>query len=225
MGERMLNVAKKLNDESLFVRLNNIATCADAIANDVKYQLNCWVSIQRSVMKLTSDEIPELDNLDHVIADIEIIDLVKNNSSGDDGDMMNINNINKTYNNLLGNEQGFNCKRYLKTFLKDNIPGLVFSRPPCRRSSEIPCCSSLQGKAVDALNNSPDDYKFIFQAASLVRKDVLQRRDWSFSGDYSGFDIPNSLQTLLRWIIVGPKTSIDTKLKKQAVDNQISNIS
>ena len=176
-------------------------------------------------MKLTSDEILQLDNLDRVIADIEIINLIKNNSSGNDGDIMNMNNINKTYNNLLGNQQRFNYKRYLKALLKDNIPGLVFSRPPCRRSSEIPCCSSLQGKVVDALNNSPDDYKFIFQAASLVRKDVLQLRDWRFSGDYSGFDIPNSLQTLLRWIIVGPKTSIDTNLKKQAVDNQVGNIS
>ena len=221
----MLNVAKELNDESLFIWLNNIATCTDAIANDVKYHLKCWVSIQRSVMKLTSHEILELDNLDRVIADVEIIDLVKNNSSGNDGDMMNMNNINKTYNNLLSNEQGFNCKRYLKTLLRDNIPELVFSRPPCQRSSEIPYCSSLQVKAVDALNNSPDDYKFIFQSASLICKEVLQRQDWRFSGDYSGFDIPNSLQTLLRWIIVGPKTSIDTKLKKQAVDNQISNIS
>ena len=73
--------------------------------------------------------------------------------------------------------------------------------------------------------NSPDDYKFIFQAASLVCKDTLQCRDWRFSGDYPGYDIPTSLQTLLRWIIVGSKTNIDTKLKKQAVDNQISNIS
>ena len=30
---------------------------------------------------------------------------------------------------------------------------------------------------------------------------------------------------LLRWTIVGPTTSIDTKLKKQAVNNKISNIS
>ena len=36
MGERMLNVAKELNDESLFIWLNNIATCTDAVANDVK---------------------------------------------------------------------------------------------------------------------------------------------------------------------------------------------
>ena len=96
----------------------------------------------RSIMKLTSDEILQLDNLDRAIADIEIINLIKNNSSGNDGDMMNMNNINKTYNNLLGNQQRFNYKRYLKALLKDNIPGLVFSRPPCRRCSESPCSSS-----------------------------------------------------------------------------------
>ena len=83
-----------------------------------------------------------------------------------------MNKVNETYNNLLGNEQGFNYKRYLKTLLKDNISGLVFYTPPCQSSSEIPCSSILQGKEVDTLNNSPDDYKFIFQAASLVRKDV-----------------------------------------------------
>ena len=40
-----VNIAKELNDESLFIRLNNIATCTDAVANDVKYHLKCWVSI------------------------------------------------------------------------------------------------------------------------------------------------------------------------------------
>ena len=156
----------------MFIRLNNIATRTDAVANDVKYHLKCWVSIQQSVIKLTSDKILELDNLDHVIADIEIIDLVKSKSCGNDSDMTIMDNINKTYNNLLGNEQGFNYKRYLKTLLKDNILGLVFYRPPCQSSSEISCSSILQGKEVDTLNNSTDDYKFIFQAASLVRKEV-----------------------------------------------------
>ena len=147
-----------------------------------------------------------------VRVDIEIFDLVKSNSSSNDGDMTNMNNINKTYNNLLGNEQGFNYKCYLKTVLKDNIPGLLFYRPSCRRSSELPCSSIFQGKEVNTLNNSPDDCKFIFQAVSLACKDVLKHQDWRFSADYSGFNIRNSLQTLLRGIIVGPKTSIDTKL-------------
>ena len=96
MGEKMLNVAKELNDESLFIRLINIARCTDTVVNDVKYHLKCWVSIQRSVIKLTSDKILELDNLDRVIVDIEIVDLVKSNSSSNDGEITNINNINKT---------------------------------------------------------------------------------------------------------------------------------
>ena len=46
-GEKKLDVAKKLVDPSLFLRQNTIPNASDAIANDVQYNLTCWVYVKR----------------------------------------------------------------------------------------------------------------------------------------------------------------------------------
>ena len=58
----MLEVARKLEDPQLFLRMNNIPSAADAVANDVKYHLNCWVKVQRKVAS-PSVEVEEIDDL------------------------------------------------------------------------------------------------------------------------------------------------------------------
>ena len=42
-GKNMLDVASRLIDTSFFIRLNSINAADDAIANDAKYHLKCWV--------------------------------------------------------------------------------------------------------------------------------------------------------------------------------------
>lgn len=207
--------------------MNSKPSPADAVANDVQYHLKCWVMAQRSVQKGAPDHIQVLNEVDWVIADIKIIEFVKLNSSGNSSDVLDMNNINKTYNNLLGNDEGeeVNYKRYLKTLLKDNILGLIFSKPPCRRYSEQLWWSHFQGKAVEAFNNCNDNYTSIFKAARLIRKEVLQHRNWKFCGNFSEFHPPSSLCALLKWITTGSKTTIDKNLNKRPLDTQIDNIS
>lgn len=228
-GRNMLQVSKSLANQDFFIRMNSIPNPDDAVANDVKYHLKCWVTAQRSAVKVTTaqEEIQELDDLGRVIADVEIIGIVNLNLK-EDGVAMDMNNINKTYNNLIGNDDQTeeNYKRYLKKLLKDNVPGLVFSRPPCRRKSEQLCTSSYQAKAIDTFKNNPDDYTTIFEAAKIIRKEVLQQRIWKFDGNYTGFDCPTALSSLLRWVILGPKTNIDSScVKKKSIDNRVDNIS
>ena len=71
-GEKMLEVAKKLSDRSFFLRLNSIPNADDAIANNVQYISVCWVLAQRSVNS-SSTTIQELEDIDRVLADIEIV--------------------------------------------------------------------------------------------------------------------------------------------------------
>ena len=105
-GQKFLDIAKQLPDQTLFIRLNSVPDASDAVANDVQYHLTCWVLAQRDAHKNTpskNGEIQEMDDLDRVLADIEIINVVRYqlNSPGKQG-FMHMNNINTTYDNLLG---------------------------------------------------------------------------------------------------------------------------
>lgn len=63
---------------------------------------------------------------------------------------MDMNDINKIYNNFLGNhDEEVNSKRNLKEFLEDDVSGSIFSRPPNHHQSEHVCSSSFQAKAVN----------------------------------------------------------------------------
>ena len=60
--QRILEVIRKLEEPQFFLCMNNISSAADAVANDVKHHLNCWVKVQR--------------NISRVLADIEIVYIV-----------------------------------------------------------------------------------------------------------------------------------------------------
>ena len=75
MSEKMLDVAKKLVDPldpSLFFCLNTIPNASDTRANDVQYQLTCWVDIKRQA-KHDSINLPENVDIDRVPADIKML--------------------------------------------------------------------------------------------------------------------------------------------------------
>ena len=69
-------VAKKLEDKLLFLQLNQILNAGDAIANDAQYQHVCWVLAQRKA-KIEAYIPQELDDINRVVADIEIIKMVE----------------------------------------------------------------------------------------------------------------------------------------------------
>ena len=222
-GTRMFKVAEALPDKSFFVRMNSIPNLCDAVAN-VQYHLKCWVISERNALKTASEkqEIQEIEDVNRVIADVEIIEIVRQNFTGDG--ILDMNNLNKTYNNLYGNDNEVNYKRYLKRLFNETIPGVVFSRPPARRLSEQLYSADCQAKAIETYKNNSDDYTTIFEAAKIIRNELLKHRNWKFDGDFSGFDLPVSLSSLLRWIIVGPKNTVDTILKKNSIDNRVDNI-
>ena len=135
--KRMLNVAKCLSNKNFFLRLNTIPLAEDAIANDVEYHLKCWVAIQREVQNDTLNEkdvIKELEDVNRVIADIEIVEMV--GESVNNNNVIDMNTVNLTYNALLDNEEEINYKKYIKSLLQINVTNVLFSRPPCRRKTQ-----------------------------------------------------------------------------------------
>lgn len=203
IGKRMLEVAKLLPKKSFLLRLNEIPNAEDAVANDVQYHLKCWVGVQREVSQI-DDATTEIENIDRVLADIEIINTVKFQLHHESNVVLHMKNLNTTYNNLMGNDcEVVNYKRYLKQLILENLPEAQFVRPPARNDSEIICSVSQQEKAIDDLRNKRDDFTTIFEAAKIIREDVLKCRQWQFKGNFDGFVLPRTLSSLLRWIIGG----------------------
>ena len=130
-GKRMLHVAKCLSNKDFSLWLNTILLAEDAIANDVEYHLKCWVAVEREVQNdilHEKDEIQELEDVNRVIADIEIVEMVR--ESVNSKNVIDINTVNLTYNALLENEEEISYKKYIKSLLQSNVSNVLFSRSP-----------------------------------------------------------------------------------------------
>ena len=198
-GPKMLRVAKDLPDPSFFLRMNSIPNAADAVENDVKYHLNCWVLAQQSAVKCNVELMQEMNDIDRILADIEIVNIVNQQLNVIGDAVLDMKNINTTYNNLLttsDNPQKFKC--YLKQLLMNHIPNIIFTRPPARNEPERVLSHASHRSAVETFRNVPDNKTGIFEAAKIIRKDILNQDDWQFHGDFEGYKIPKCLETGLR---------------------------
>ena len=74
----MLGIAKKLSEQDLLIRLYPVSNASDAVANDMQYHLICWVHFQRKLAPGNDDTMQVIDNIEKVIAGIEIINIVEN---------------------------------------------------------------------------------------------------------------------------------------------------
>ena len=119
-GPKMLAVAKKLEDKSLFLRLNQISNTEDAIANDVQYHRVYWVLAQRKA-NIEASSPQELEDINRVVADIDIINMVEGFLQNSSNIVLDMKSLNFAYNNML-KETDVNYKRYLKQLLLENIP-------------------------------------------------------------------------------------------------------
>ena len=224
----MLEIAQQLDNQELLLRLNHVPNAADAVANDVQYHLLCWVNLKRNASKLTSNyhvEYQEMKDPNKIVADIEVVNIAGKMIQNQE--CVDMNTLNTTYNNLLGNptEHQVNHKIYLKQLLTEKVKNIVFSRPKARRDSEVICSNSFKENALDCFRNLPDEFIALFEAASIVRRDILKKPKWSFTGSFNDFEIPETLTTLLRWIIIGPKLKVDlSPKKKESVDVAVRNI-
>ena len=99
-GPKMLAVAKKLEYKLLFLRLNQIPNAEDAIANDVQYHRMCWVLAQRKA-NIEASSPQELENINRVVADIEIINMVEGFLQNSSDIVLDMKSLNFAYNNML----------------------------------------------------------------------------------------------------------------------------
>ena len=202
-GKRMLDVAKCLSNKDFILRLNTIPLAEDAIANYVEYHLKCWVAVQgesQNDILNEKDEIQELEDVNRVIADIEIVETVR--ESVNSNNVVDTNTVNLTYNALLENDEEINYKKYIKSLLQSDVSNVLFSRPRVEEHRRIFIVTSLTKKMVDDHSSKADDFAAIFEMAKILQRDIMNLQQWKFNGSFDDFKIHKSLTTLLEWVLV-----------------------
>ena len=100
-----------------------------------------------------------------------------------------MNTVKLTYNGLLENEEEINYKKYIKSLLQSNVSNVLFSRPLCRRKPENIHNDQLNKKLVDDHSNKADNFAAIFEVAKILRRDIMNLRQWKFNGFFDDFKI------------------------------------
>ena len=80
------------------------------------------------------------------------------------------------------------CKRYLKQFITENVPGVIFVKPPTCNEAEIICSNNALQKAFKPLKNKRDDFNTIFEAAKMITGDVNKIENWNSEGNFEGLE-------------------------------------
>ena len=83
-------------------------------------------------MKDKDNDIEQTEDLTRMLADIDIINMVKNISRENPEEFMAMSEINEEDNSLLNNENLVNYKSYTKQLLLDNVDSISFNLIPKR---------------------------------------------------------------------------------------------
>ena len=230
--EKFLEIASQLEDKSLYIRLNSICIASDAVANDVIYHLDCWVKVQRKV-KPKSTDLQEINLVSQVILDIDLLNIIEYALSHPTGIVLDMNMINRRYKDLLS-ENGLNeCdmkesyKPYLKELISENIPKAKLVKSPRVNEPERLTSDDTQSSAIDNVieRSSYEEFNLIFDVFKLVRKELLDQKQWKFRGTFSNFAEPKLLSTLLKWILIGPSQDLNENEDNKELSKRISIIS
>ena len=103
---------------------------------DIKYHLACLISAERSAESSISQQSqPELD-LSLLLSDMEIVEILELELNDSIEKILDMNDINAAYINLL-EENGVknlrsDYKKHLTNLIQENIPNVHFNRPDDR---------------------------------------------------------------------------------------------
>ena len=134
-GKTMLSVAKKHDNDSVLRRLNSIAASNHCVPSDAKYHLKYSVLMNRYVQQKDNFiETQEFDDIRHVVADIEIINILKQELDDPSHKIVTTVSVEKLYRELLlqlgvkSEDLHNSYRKYLKQLILENVPGVPMSQ-------------------------------------------------------------------------------------------------
>ena len=58
----------------------------------------------------------------------------------------------------------------------------------------------------------------MWKVAQFIRKEILDRDQWVFTGTFNDFESPPMLRTLLKWILLGMSNHVKNKTCRKDID-------
>lgn len=162
------------------------------------------------------DTIQVIDNIGTVVAAIKTIKFIENALRKDVHTFSDMKTLNTAYNILLGFKEKFRCnyKKYKKWLILQKVSDVQVSWPNSRREAEILCSEAKRDQLIDQCMNAPGTYNEIYAVASLIRRDILNKNRSKLTVSYDNYEIPTSIEQLLRWIMIGLKDTFGLNVKK-----------
>ena len=145
------------------------------------------------------------------------------------GTILDITDVQQAYKDIvIANDAKYPeiSRRNMKRKLVDNVPDIEFCHSPRVNVPDRMYSSKTTKTAIDDFKqNTRDasrDTKVVFDCARIIRHDIAtahKQQPWKFEGSLAGQDhVPKSLEALIRWILIGPRSSLS-----QHIDSKVHN--
>ena len=200
----------KMKKDSL--KISNAAH--DAVANDIKYHLNCYVVLQREAKKANApiDNTLQQQIIRGLMSDMEIIKWVSAEILCPSGVVLDTSTVHQRYQEILlenGASVDYVCQnrkfsKHLKTLLIEHVPFCEFVAAKNPAKPDNICSKKTITEAVEDHKYDIAEVRVLYEAAHRVREDIQNLDPWLFEGSYDTFVVPDSLKTLIKWVTIGP---------------------
>ena len=98
-------------------------------------------------------------------------------------------------------------KKYLKKLMEENIPSVEFVKPPRVNESErVVWKGPLETEVVCTEKDEFENVKILSEAATILRSEIANMKNWLFEGSLDGFDPPQKLTSFIKWLLVGDRS-------------------
>ena len=160
------------------------------------FSADCEIASVKQVVRLACDE--------------ELV-LAIQNTLTDDSTNLTVAEVNDTYVAILKRysmvitESG-NYRKYLKHLLSERLPNLQFVKSLLKNEPDKVVLPAAVSKAIDVLSSqmdSKDTIEHLETMAQMLRREIIQHRKWSFTGNFEDFSNPPLLQFFLTHLLFG----------------------
>ena len=196
----------------------------------------CYITISIVLQTKKKAEAPQKTiynskKIIHTVSKIELINLIKSELNDPSHQTLDMNKVNITYHNLFFenwlniNEICENYKKQLKTLIQENIPCAKFVKSKYANQPEKNFTEEAQREAIhkSSIDQTQDiNLNYMWKVARFIRKEIIDRDQWVFTGTFNDFENPPMLHTLLKWILLGMSNHVENKTRRKGIDSSIS---
>ena len=193
--------------------------------------MQCWASVKQQVtLKDKSLEAQIVDETPFLIADIEILNMIRVELSDPSHKVITSNQVESVYRSLLSaygtktSDRKKSYKPYLKQLIEEHLPNVSFQNSPRVNEPERICSNAASSQALDNVikQSKADNFNELFNVSKIIRKELEHHEKWQFKGSFDDFSAPIQLSTLIRWILVGPNQEFENKSRESSIEKNVS---